>query len=243
MQPAAFIAFFRRFDVLAFLLCVALFLAFPDIDRYISALFFDPQQGFHLKDHPLVVGIYKGTSWLMGGLLIGLMALFAASFLPPLRPRLPKRRTLGFLICAALVGPGLLVNATFKEHWKRPRPAQTQDFGGQYNFSPALTPGNECRRCLSFVSGHASVGFWLFAFALLSCRRRWLCVPILAGLIIGMVRILQGGHFFGDVLFSGWVVWFSSYLLYRLFFGRAPFARTADPADSRPPQTSAGLPG
>ena len=237
MQAAALLAFFRRLDVLAFLLCVALFLAFPDIDRHISALFFDPQQGFHLKDHPLIIGIYKATGWLMGSLLIGLMLLFAASFLPRLRPRLPRRRTLGFLICAALLGPGLLVNATFKENWKRPRPAQTVDFGGQYQFSPALTPGDECRRCLSFVSGHASVGFWLFAFALLSCRRRWLCLPILAGLIIGGVRILQGGHYLGDVLFSGWVVWFSTYLLYRLFYGHAPFAREArqpDPHQAQP---------
>jgi lipid A 4'-phosphatase len=241
MFPDSLLAFLRRFDVLAFLVCIALFLAFPDIDRYISSLFFDPQQGFHLKNHPLVQGIYKGTGWVMGSLLVGMMLLFALSFLPHLRERLPSRRTLGFLICAALLGPGLLVNATLKENWNRPRPAQTVDFGGQYTFSPALTPGSECQRCLSFVSGHASAGFYLFAFALLSCRRRWLCIPVLAGVIIGGIRIMQGGHFLGDVLFSGWVVWFSSYLLYWLFYRRFPYAAEAPQPDPRQQQARAGL--
>lgn len=237
MQPSRLFSLFLRLDVLAFLLCVALYLAFPDIDRYITTLFYDPENGFHLKDSLLVQGIYKGTSLLMGGLLIGLMLLLALSLLPRLRYRLPSRKALLFLISAALVGPGLLVNAGFKEHWKRPRPTQTVDFGGQYPFSPALTPGEACHRCLSFVSGHASVGFYLFAFVLLGCRRRaWLCLPILAGAIIGGTRIVQGGHFLGDVVFSGWVVWFSSYLLYRLFYRRTPFSHKQKAAVTDPRQ-------
>jgi len=241
MLPHSLLQFLRRFDVLAFLLCVAVFLSFPDIDRYISGLFYDPQTGFYLKHHPLVQGIYHATSWIMGGLLIGMVLLFAASFIPRLRPRLPSRKTLGFLIAAALLGPGLLVNATFKEHWKRPRPTQTKEFGGQYAFSPALIPGSECKRCLSFVSGHASAGFYLFTFALLGCRRRWLCIPILAGTVIGTARILQGGHFLGDVVFSGWVVWFSSCLLYWVFYGRAPFSPPHPATEPYPPRTATSL--
>jgi len=226
----------RRRDVWAFLLCVAFFLIVPDVDRVISSWFYDAEKGFYLGQHPWVVGIYHATNWLMAGLLLGLSSLLLLSFLPALRQRLPGRRILLYLICAALVGPGLLVNATFKAHWQRPRPAQIEDFGGSHPFSPPLLPGSDCPRCRSFVSGHASVGFYLFAFALLSGRRRWLLLPVLAGTIIGAVRIMQGGHFFSDVLFSGWVVWFSSWLLYRIFFGRPPFAADDSVIDPHQPQ-------
>ncbi len=224
----------RRLDVLAFLGCVTLYLTFPRIDLLVSAAFHNGQTGFFLKNHPLVVFIYKGTEILMSIMLAGEILLLAASFIPRLRSRLPSRKALLFLISAALTGPGLLVNTGFKEHWQRPRPVQTIEFGGQYAFSPALTPGQECSRCRSFVSGHASVGFYLFAFVLLSRRKRWLWLPILAGILIGFTRIAQGGHFLGDVLFSGWVVWFNTYLLYWLFYRQAPFS-IAHQALSRSP--------
>jgi len=37
---------------------------------------------------------------------------------------------------------------------------------------------------------------------------------MVAGAAIGAVRVVQGGHFFSDVVFSGWAVWLT-YLLIR----------------------------
>ena len=46
-----------------------------------------------------------------------------------------------FLVILLVVGPGLLVNAVFKDHWGRPRPREIVQFGGQKQFSPTLAEG------------------------------------------------------------------------------------------------------
>jgi lipid A 4'-phosphatase len=48
-------------------------------------------------------------------------------------------------------------------------------------------------------------------------RKFGILISILFGTIIGMVRILQGGHFFSDVLFAGIIVWFVAELVHYLF--------------------------
>jgi lipid A 4'-phosphatase len=61
-----------------------------------------------------------------------------------------------------------------------------------------------------FVSGHAAAGFSLMTWGIWSAwprRKRWLVIGTAAGLFIGSVRIMQGGHFLSDVIFSGWAVW------------------------------------
>jgi lipid A 4'-phosphatase len=45
-------------------------------------------------------------------------------------------------------------------------------------------------------------------------RRKFLLMGMVAGAGIGAVRVAQGGHFFSDVVFSGWAVWLT-YLLIR----------------------------
>ena len=41
-----------------------------------------------------------------------------------------------FLIATIAIGPGLIVNLGFKDHWHRPRPVHTQEFGGPDEFRP-----------------------------------------------------------------------------------------------------------
>jgi lipid A 4'-phosphatase len=45
-------------------------------------------------------------------------------------------------------------------------------------------------------------------------RQKFLLMGMAAGAAIGAVRVIQGGHFFSDVVFSGWAVWLT-YLLIR----------------------------
>jgi lipid A 4'-phosphatase len=122
-----------------------------------------------------------------------------------------------FLLSAVILGPGLLVNMGLKDNWGRPRPRQVMEFGGEKHYEPPLSPGLRCDDCHSFVSGHASIGFCFFGLALLSRSRKWLWLPAIAGTAIGVTRIAQGGHFLSDVLFSGWVVWYSTVFLHGLF--------------------------
>jgi membrane-associated PAP2 superfamily phosphatase len=109
-----------------------------------------------------------------------------------------------------VLGTGVVVNAILKDNWGRPRPVDTQTFGGAGTFEPALLPSNQCDSNCSFVSGHAATGFTLLALGLLGApatRRRWLLWGLAAGLTTGALRIAQGGHFLSDVLFSGLVIW------------------------------------
>ena len=125
-----------------------------------------------------------------------------------------------FLALTLAIGPGLIINLCMKDHWGRPRPAQTRHFGGQRDFLPVWQPGN-CRGC-SFPSGHASMGFYLMAPAFLLYRRRprlalaFLLLGLTSGGLIGLGRIVQGRHFPSDVLWSAGFVYFTGLALYHL---------------------------
>lgn len=210
---------FKRNDVLAFLCCILFFKLWPNFDIGISQFFYDSEQsGFYLKDHPLAIFIYDITHYVG----ITILVVFLTSTVVTLsssknRLRLYRKSSV-YLLTSALLGPIIIVDTVLKHHWERPRPRQTLDFGGSYTFEPPFSPTFTCQSCRSFVSGHASVGFYLFCFGLLWRKKRWLLYAVIFGGIIGMTRIVQGGHFFSDIIFSGWSVWFGSLLLYKLFY-------------------------
>lgn len=131
------------------------------------------------------------------------------------------RRSGLFLALVMLLGPGLLVNAVFKEYWGRPRPSQLAVFGGQSAYEAPLTidPASTGE---AFPSGHASMGFYFFVLYFIFRGRKprltaWaLVISLLYGCGMGLVRMAQGGHFASDILWSGGMVWFSCALLYYL---------------------------
>jgi membrane-associated phospholipid phosphatase len=117
-----------------------------------------------------------------------------------------------------VIGPGVLANTIFKDHWGRARPTQIEAFGGSHRFTPAPLPAAECERNCSFVSGHAALGFSLLALAFLlppsSSRRRGEVVALGFGGLVGLGRIAQGGHFLSDVVYAGLLVYGTTALLY-----------------------------
>ena len=128
-----------------------------------------------------------------------------------------KRKSCLYLILVMIIGPGLVVNTALKQQWGRPRPRNIQEFGGKYRYEAPWqmdksSPGN------SFPSGHASMGFYFVTLYFLNRHKRksfW--IGLLAftwGALIGFVRIMQGGHFFTDVLWSAAIVWLVAALLY-----------------------------
>ncbi|MBU0675305.1 MAG: phosphatase PAP2 family protein [Proteobacteria bacterium] len=214
-----FIRALLRYDTAAFIACIAFFLVWPRFDLSVSRLFFDMNtHAFIWKDHLIPRSIYSLTHLIGGTIVITLPIMIFASFVKKKGFLAQRRKALIFLLSLALLGPGLVVNVILKEHWDRPRPRQIIEFGGDKQYEAPFAPDFMSEGCYSFVSGHASVGFYFFGLALLSRKRKWLVLPILAGTVIGAGRIVQGGHFFSDVLFSGWVVWFCSILLYTQFF-------------------------
>ncbi|KAF0146328.1 MAG: superfamily protein, partial [Rhodospirillaceae bacterium] len=124
-----------------------------------------------------------------------------------------------YLLSSLAIGPGLLANPLFKDHWGRARPSTLIAFGGDRTFTPALVMADQCRSNCSFVSGHAALAFWMVAFALLVpplWRRQVILVAVSYGFFVGFVRMAQGGHFLSDVVFAAVLTIGVSYGVHRL---------------------------
>ena len=120
-------------------------------------------------------------------------------------------------LAVLVVGPGLVTNVLFKENWGRARPRQIVEFGGSAEFSYPFQIVSECASNCSFVTGDASIGFALVAFALIAPlnRRRWVKWAVVLGAFLGLCRIVVGAHFFSDVIYSGVFNVLVALLLYR----------------------------
>lgn len=199
-----------------------LLVAFPQIDLKTSGWFYDPQAGFWLKDQPLVRFVYALVPWVTRTVVIGLILFLLAAWTIYRRRDyfIRRRHTALYLLLVMATGPGILVNTVFKDHWGRARPSQVVEFGGSKQFTRAAIPSDQCPKNCSFVSGHASVGFYFLALAFVLPRRRapWLVLGTTFGLGIGLVRIMQGGHFFSDVIFCGIIVYLTARALHTIIF-------------------------
>lgn len=133
------------------------------------------------------------------------------------------RKSALFLVLLLALGPGLVVNTIFKNHWGRPRPAQLQVFGGaeKMPFHQVWERGASGDGH-SFPSGHASAAFYLICpYFVLRRRARGYALLALAGglaygVLMGVARMAQGGHFPSDVLWAGGIVYLVGLALSRL---------------------------
>ncbi len=124
-----------------------------------------------------------------------------------------------FILATVIIGPGLLVNVVCKDHLGRPRPKQIECFGGKYAYVPPLAKGPAGKNS-SFPSGHASVAFCYIVFWFIWRRRhpRLAVIALVGSLTLGGImsfaRMASGDHFLSDVLWSGYLCYFSALILY-----------------------------
>ena len=213
-------------DLLILLVIGVLLVAFPRVDLAVSGLFYDGDHGFFLRDQWLVRVIYELVPWVTRAVVVGLLLFLLAAWTFSRRREFfrKQRRNALYLLLVMAIGPGILVNTVFKDHWGRARPSQVTEFGGGKQFTRPAVPADQCSKNCSFVSGHASVGFYFLALAFVLPRRRalWLALGTGLGLGVGLVRIMQGGHFFSDVIFCGIVVYLTARVLHNLMFPLQP---------------------
>jgi len=188
---------------LATLLLTVLFTQF-DLDRAISSQFYSPEGGWFLGKQPLWYWLYKyGT---VPGLLLSVTCLLVwlSSFY---RPNLKAwRKPCLVVVLTAILAAGLLVNAVLKQYWGRPRPSQTIEYGGQWEYRPVFPPGTPGKGA-SFTCGHCTMGFVFLAAAGFYRRSKALAVTgVVTGLVLGTLlsfaRIVQGAHFASDTIWS-----------------------------------------
>lgn len=189
---------------------------FP-VDIWITNLFYNADIGFYFKANGFEQ-FYKNAFKKVTLVLAIAYLLFLGWRV--LSARVSERqRVIEWLYTFAVlvVGPGLITNALFKENWGRARPRQIVEFGGSAEFSYPFQIVNECASNCSFVTGDASIGFALVAFALIAPlnRRRWVKWAVVLGAFLGLCRIAVGAHFFSDVIYCGVFNILVSLALYR----------------------------
>ncbi|MDP1796601.1 MAG: phosphatase PAP2 family protein, partial [Planctomycetaceae bacterium] len=185
-----------------------------DADIFISSLFYD-----HARNQWVWFFNSGCTLFYRGGIYPAVVLCICGGLLLPIG-HITRNWTLyragWFLLLLFAIGPGLIVNYGFKTHWGRPRPHQIMDFDGLHAFVSVGSPGTLEHHNSSFPSGHAAVAFYLIAPAFLaSPQRRGMPTKLMiAGLsyggVMALVRVVQGGHFVSDVVWSAAIVYFTA---------------------------------
>ncbi len=210
----------RYIELFLFTLLGFIFFFYSQIDIYTSSLFFKDGE-FYLKDSAFASFMYQYVEKIT--LTVGILVLiaFIVSYF--------KKKFLGFtkkdylfVITSILLGPLLIVNMLLKNFVGRPRPRHLEIFGGDAPFYKAFDfTANYCDSNCSFVCGHCSAGFIFIVFAYLftgTKRKVIFSLGFLYGVAASLGRIMQGGHFLSDAVFSFIFVYFSIKVVYHLFY-------------------------
>jgi len=198
---------------------------YPQLDLTISAPFHAMTLGgysfgWHIYP-PLMLARDIGL-WVGALLVAPAVAALLIKLLLPKRRLLISGRAIVFLIATLALAPGLLANVVLKDHWGRPRPIDVTQFGGTDHFVAWWDPRGECPNNCSFVSGDVAGAFWTIAPAALA-PPQWRALAYSAALALGagmsMLRLMAGGHFISDTVFSGvftfLIIWIGHGLIYR----------------------------
>jgi lipid A 4'-phosphatase len=205
-----------------FVLSAVIFINFPQIDLWVSSLFYGGQGHFPANDLGWVKAIYHFTPWMGRSIFFISICILLVATLKPQKISRKYWRRAASLAAIIVLGIGLLIHVILKDGMGRPRPRDVQMFAGPTSFVPLFKPSQFCSTNCSFVSGHAAVGFSLMSLGMLGARRRrqfWWVTGLIAGSSIGMVRVAQGGHFLSDVVFSFLAIW-ACHLLIRAIWIR-----------------------
>ena len=186
------------------------------LDMALTHLFVDPATDrFIWRDSTAleVLGHQAARSVPLMVAALAIAAGLAGFAMPALRPSTPILLTVG---AAMLLGP--LVGAVLKSMTAQHCPADLQVFGGVVDYvterSGPFWASSRASAGHCLPSGHASGGYALLAlyFAGWSAGRprwRWrgLAIGIAAGLLFGIVRMMQGAQFPSATLWSAVVDW------------------------------------
>lgn len=189
---------------------------FFNLDVILQKPYYSAKSGWFLMQLPFWDFLYKYSIFL--GYFVAVIALFVVSASYWKLNLIKWRKAAYFMLLVIVLGPGVLVNATFKDHWGRPRPREIVEFDGKEEFvKPWVKTDGKGK---SFPCGHASIAFYL-AIPFLFLRKnykKWawffMVFGTLYGLLVGYARMIAGGHFASDVLWASGMVWFVGILSY-----------------------------
>jgi len=217
---------------LLFLILLTLIISSLDLDMKIQQRFYQENRWYLAKVQPWKWLYHSGT---YPAAILSAIALviFFVSF--QVHKIIPYRRYASLLLLTVIIGPGLFINGVFKDHWGRPRPRNVLEFGGKMEFREIWEPGTPGSG-KSFPCGHSSMGFVFIAVYYYFKNRHKLTAysflggSLIYGTLIGIARMIQGGHFASDVLWSAGFTYIPAQICYYLLFVKPRAAQvTAKP--------------
>ncbi len=197
----------------------------PNIDMYISNLFYHGASQFQIQSYSLVSIFFRKILLPLLLIYIFVLPLFLR-FLPIQKVYFDYRFSISEIVFVWASGAFtmlLIVNILLKNMWGRVRPNDVLPFGGTESFTPWYKIGDSCLTNCSFVSGDSSIGFLLIVFYFITKKNAYLYLSLVFGSFLGLIRIIAGGHFFSDIVFSQIVVTISvmiSFVLYKKLYDK-----------------------
>lgn len=169
----------------------------PEIDKYLASLTYNyVTKKFYGEIHLWCKIIYHSIPVIT--VLLIVIPLFKLIKWKSNTKLIKKQAAI--ILLSFVLGPGLIVNTLFKDHWGRPRPYQVLRDGKI--FSPFYKPhfGNPSNN--SFPCGHGSIGFFVGVPLIVAGRRKaGIILSLGFGSLVSLVRMLQGGHYLSDIIF------------------------------------------
>ena len=206
-------------SIVVFILSILYVSVGNSIDVYISSLFYEGNQKFFIESFSL-------TSVLARKIFLPLLIVYI--FICPILSLYSPIKNIFFgykfifkdiifIFSSVFFNLIIIVNVLLKGFWGRARPNDILELGGKDNFSAWFQYSDACNSNCSFVSGDASVGFSLIVLYLITKNRLFFWLSLLSGIILGAVRISEGGHFFSDILMSGIIIYFLSFTQFQIY--------------------------
>lgn len=216
----------RRWDIYLCIAMAVFFYNFKELDIWVTGLFYGDGQ-FYLTDNIIVRAVYEVFGDIHLVLLFGFIG--GLIFINRKTPEgQAMRKKFSYLLLVMVVGPGLLVNTLLKDNSVgRARPVNIVEFGGPEQHTAAFEYSGACDDNCSFSSGHAGIGFFFISLGWAFASRKLFLAGALIGSIVGLGRIVQGGHFFSDVVISFWVVYFTNVIISHYYQFKLPLNKPA----------------
>ncbi len=192
--------------LVATLIVSAVFVMYPQLDLYVSALFFNPSGQFPAAHSTIANLLREGLILGMWSLVI-MMLIFLICSLTLRSSRYIPLRIWGYPVVVSIAGTLILVNAILKNNWGRARPFTVTEFGGDLDFTPAYYLSDQCITNCSFTSGEgAAIATVTITAGVLLWRNvqhsRLLAVLIPLFILGAGLRVAKGMHFISDTLLS-----------------------------------------
>jgi len=207
---------------------------FPGVDIALQSAFFSAQKCLSEAADGAVCGVFPVSQksslvdlrwffyWLPPAIVILLIGYVVVHWKDTLNETVKENvHQVVIVILSWIVSVGFIVNFLLKSYSGRPRPVNTDLFGGGERFIPAGGFGGTCESNCSFISGEAASAGWLIC--LLPLLPPSLRPTLGSGLVIisiatPLLRIAFGGHYPSDALL-GWLITPLTFMVLVCLFG------------------------